>query len=151
MTQKTVRIALAGACLMALTATACSSDDNGSSADTTPGGTVAPAATGAAPDVTEAATDAGGTTAAPSDTDAPTGAADLTISGNTFSAVSTTAGTEFNIINNDGVAHTVTADDGSFNVAIPAGGTAPLKIDTAGSYAIHCEIHSSMHGTITVA
>ena len=32
----------------------------------------------------------------------------------------------------------------------PAGGTATLTIDAAGSYAIHCEIHSSMHGTISV-
>jgi plastocyanin len=89
------------------------------------------------------ATGSGDTTAAP--------AGGLTISGNTFSAASTTAGTEFTITNNDSVAHTVTDDAGLFDVDVPAGGTAPLKIDTAGTYAIHCEIHSSMHGTITVA
>ena len=128
MTQKKVRLALAGACLMALTATACSSDDSSSS------DTAAPAATGA-----------GGTTAA-----APAGAG-LSISGNTFSAASVTAGTEFTITNNDSVAHTVTADDDSFSVDVPAGGTATLTIDAAGNYPIHCKIHSSMHGTITVA
>ena len=128
MTQKKVRLALAGACLMALTATACSSDDSSSS------DTAAPAATGA-----------GGTTAA-----APAGGG-LSISGNTFSAASVAAGTEFTITNNDSVAHTVTADDDSFSVDVPAGGTATLTIDAAGSYPIHCKIHSSMHGTITVA
>ena len=73
------------------------------------------------------------------------------MSGNTFSAASVTAGTEFAITNSDSVAHTVTADDGSFDVAVPANGTATLTIPTAGSFAIHCKIHSSMHGTITVA
>ena len=132
MTQKKARLAFAGACLMALTATACSSDDSTSSDSGAP--------------VASAATDAGGTTAA-----APAGGGGLTISGNAFSAASVTAGTEFTITNNDSVAHTVTADDGTFDVSVPAGGTAPLTIDTAGSYAIHCNIHSSMHGTITVA
>ncbi|MEP7115169.1 MAG: cupredoxin domain-containing protein [Ilumatobacteraceae bacterium] len=130
MTHSTVRLALAGACLLALTATACGSDDKASS-DT--GGVIAPAAT-----------DATGT-------GAPTGAAALTISGNSFSAASVTAGTEFTIANNDSVGHTVTDDAGSFDIAVPAGGTATLIIPTAGSYKIHCNIHSSMHGTITVA
>ena len=127
MTQTTVRLAIAGACLMALTAAGCSSDSKSSS-------TNAPAA--AAP---------GGTTAA-----APAGAG-LTISGNAFSAASVTAGTEFTITNNDSVGHTVTDDGGTFNVQVPAGGTAPLTIPAAGTYKIHCNIHSSMHGTITVA
>ncbi len=120
MPQRKIRLALASACLMAFTATACSSDDSTSS------DTAAPAVS--------SATDAAG----------------LTISGNTFSAASVIAGTEFTITNNDGVAHTVTADDDSFSVDVPAGGTAPLTIDAAGSYPIHCNIHSSMQGTITV-
>jgi plastocyanin len=44
----------------------------------------------------------------------------------------------------------VTADDGSFDVEVPAGSTATLVIPAAGTYAIHCKIHSSMHGTIVV-
>ncbi len=128
MTQTKVRLAIAGACLMALTAAGCSSDSKSSSPN-------APSAT-AAP---------GGTTAV-----APAGAG-LTISGNTFSAASVTAGTEFTITNNDSVGHTVTDDGGTFNVQVPAGGTAPLTIPAAGTYKIHCNIHSSMHGTITVA
>ncbi|HEX3087804.1 MAG TPA: peptidoglycan-binding protein [Ilumatobacteraceae bacterium] len=89
------------------------------------------------------------TTAPPTTTAAP--APGLTISGNAFSEAAVTAGTEFTITNKDAVAHTVTADDGTFDVAVPAGGTVPLKIDTPGSFAIHCRIHASMHGTITVA
>lgn len=130
MTHTKVRLALAGACLLALTATACSSDDK-ASGDTT--GVIAPAAT-----------DATGT-------GAPASAAGLTISGNSFSAASVTAGTDFTITNEDSVGHTVTDDAGSFDVSVPAGGTATLTILAAGSYAIHCNIHSSMHGTITVA
>lgn len=120
MTQKKVRLALASACLLALTATACSSDNKTS-------------------DVT----------AAPSaDSGAPAG---LTISGNTFSAAAVTAGTVFTIANNDGVGHTVTDDAGSFDVAVPGGGSETLTIPAAGTYKIHCKIHGSMHGTITVA
>jgi plastocyanin len=129
MTQKKRSIVLAGACLLAFVVPACSSDDD---ANDTP----APAASDAA--------GAGDTTA--------TGASGgLTISGNTFSAASVTAGTEFTITNNDSVDHTVTDDAGSFDVEVPAGGTATLAIPDAGSYAIHCNIHSSMHGTIDVA
>jgi plastocyanin len=131
MTQTKLRLAVAGACLLALTATACGSDDNTSSS-----GSGAPVAT--------SATDAGGSTA-------PAAGGGLTISGNAFSPASVTAGTEFTITNNDSVAHTVTADDDSFDVNVPAKGTATLTIDTAGNYPIHCKIHSSMHGTITVA
>ena len=62
-----------------------------------------------------------------------------------------TAGQEFTITNNDSVGHTVTDDAGSFNVQVPGGGTATLTIPAAGTYKIHCNIHGSMHGTITVA
>lgn len=125
-------IALGSAALLALLAPACSSDSKTS-------GTGAPAVSTATGDTTAA----GGSTAA--------AGAGLTISGNQFSAASVTAGTEFTITNNDSVGHTVTDDAGSFDVAVPAGGTATLTIPAAGSFAIHCKIHSSMHGTITVA
>ena len=53
--------------------------------------------------------------------------------------------------NKDGVAHTVTADDGSFDVKVGAGSTATFTAPaTAGTYQFHCKIHSSMHGTLTV-
>jgi plastocyanin len=122
MTQKKVRLALASACLLALTATACSSDDKTSDV------TAAPSADSGAP-----------------------AAAGLTISGNTFSVASVSAGAEFTIVNNDSVGHTVTDDAGSFDVAVGGGSSEPLTIPAAGTYSIHCKIHGSMHGTITVA
>ena len=131
MTRNTIRLAIAGACLLAVSATACSSDDDNGSAAT--GG---PVATSGVETGDSTAAAAGG---------------EMTISGNAFSPLSTTAGTEFTITNNDGVGHTVTADDDSFDVSVPANGTATLTIPTAGTFAIHCKIHSSMHGTITVA
>jgi plastocyanin len=36
-------------------------------------------------------------------------------------------------------------------VRVAGGGTETLTIPKAGTYAIHCKIHASMHGTITVA
>jgi plastocyanin len=74
----------------------------------------------------------------------------LTIEHSSFSAASVTAGTEFTISNKDGVTHTVTDDGGTFSVRVTGGGTGKLTIPKAGTYKIHCEIHASMHGTITV-
>lgn len=82
---------------------------------------------------------------------APTAAgAVLTIQSFQFSALTVTAGQEITINNADGVKHTVTADDKTFSVEVPGGGSATLTIATPGTYAIHCEVHSSMKGTIVV-
>ena len=55
------------------------------------------------------------------------------------------------ITNTDNVTHTVTSDDGSsFNVTVPGGKTATFTAPAAGTYKFHCNIHSSMHGTLTV-
>ena len=75
----------------------------------------------------------------------------LTIENTSFGAASVTAGTQFTIQNKDSARHTVTDDAGSFDISVPGGGTAPLTIPKAGTYKIHCNIHASMHGTITVA
>ncbi|MEA3184920.1 MAG: hypothetical protein QOC57_1516 [Ilumatobacteraceae bacterium] len=75
----------------------------------------------------------------------------LTIQNSSFSAASVKAGTQFTIENKDTVTHTVTDDAASFDVRVPGGSTMTLTIPTAGTYKIHCKIHSSMHGTITVA
>ena len=121
MTQPKWRLVLGSACLLAFIATACSDNDDTAGGDT---------------DFSVAVGD-------------PT-AVGLTISGNTFSAASVVANTEFAIANNDGVGHTVTDDGGAFNVAVGGGATEPLTIPDPGTYQIHCEIHSSMQGTITV-
>jgi plastocyanin len=135
MIHRRMSIAIGSAALLAFIAPACSSDSKTSS--TTAAGT--PAVSSATGDTTAA----GGSTAA--------AGSGLTISGSQFSAASVTAGTEFTITNEDSVGHTVTDDAGSFDVSVPAGGTATLTIPTAGTYKIHCKIHSFMHGTITVA
>ena len=83
-------------------------------------------------------------------TSTPTAGATLTIAGFAFGPLTVTAGQQITIVNKDSAAHTVTDDAGSFDVKVPAGGTATLTIAKAGSYKIHCKIHSSMHGTIAV-
>ena len=120
-----LRVVLGSACLLAFIAPACSDSDSDNTS-----GVADTAAEGAV-----------GTPPAPG----------LTISGNSFSAASVTVATEFTITNNDGVGHTVTDDAGTFNVAVGGGASEPLTIPTAGTYQIHCEIHGSMRGTITVA
>lgn len=61
------------------------------------------------------------------------------------------AGAEVTVMNMDTEAHTVTADDGSFDAVVKAGKsvtfTAPKK---PGAYSYHCTYHSNMHGTLTV-
>jgi plastocyanin len=55
------------------------------------------------------------------------------------------------ITNNDSAGHTFTADDGSFSTGkIDPGASATITFDTAGTFAYHCDFHSSMKGSITV-
>lgn len=106
-----------------------------------------------APAVSTAASTAGSTaptTASTTASSASPGGAVLTISGFKFSELTVTAGQQITITNKDSAKHTVTADDKSFSVEVPGNGTATLTIATPGTYPIHCEIHSSMKGTITV-
>ena len=83
----------------------------------------------------------------------PQSAASITIKDFSFAVSgSAAAGATVRVTNNDGEAHTVTADSGSaFDVTIQPGKTAtftaPMK---AGSYKFHCNFHSNMHGTLTV-
>jgi len=60
-------------------------------------------------------------------------------------------GTTVTWTNQDGFGHTVTADDGSFGSGTLNGNATFSQVfATAGTFAYHCKIHSSMHGTITV-
>lgn len=53
--------------------------------------------------------------------------------------------------NKDGIAHTVTSDNGSWDSGnIPAGGTFNFPFTATGIYHYHCSIHPSMTGTIIV-
>jgi plastocyanin len=53
--------------------------------------------------------------------------------------------------NQDGVPHTATADDDSFDTGNIAGGSsASQTFATAGSFPYHCEVHPTMTGTVVV-
>jgi plastocyanin len=89
---------------------------------------------------------------APSTAPAVTATAE-TISGFAFgpASVSVPVGSTVTWTNQDGTAHTVTADDGSFDSgSLAQGATFSQTFDTPGTYPYHCAIHSSMTGTITV-
>ena len=123
----------------------CSSDEDAAS-DTTVAAPVSAADTTAA---TTAPTVAPTTaeTAAPTESAAAGGAA-MTIQGFAFSPVTATSGETITITNEDDAPHTVTADDGTFSVEV--GTSAELVAPAPGTYAIHCEIHPSMTGSIVV-
>jgi plastocyanin len=80
------------------------------------------------------------------------GKAALTIQGFAFSPVTAAAGATVEVANRDGAPHSVTADDGAFDTKIvDGGGTATFVAPSQpGDYKIHCTVHSSMHGTVTV-
>jgi plastocyanin len=53
--------------------------------------------------------------------------------------------------NEDSVAHTATADDGSFDTGeIEEGKLKSESFKQPGTFTYHCEIHPQMHGTIEV-
>jgi plastocyanin len=51
----------------------------------------------------------------------------------------------------NGLEHTVTADDGSFTSGRRTSGSWPYTFNKAGTVAYHCEIHRQMHGTVVVS
>lgn len=50
----------------------------------------------------------------------------------------------------NGLEHTVTADDGSFDSGRLASGEFRRTFTTAGEVAYHCEVHAAMEGTVVV-
>jgi plastocyanin len=61
------------------------------------------------------------------------------------------AGVTVKWTNNDGVAHTVTANDGSFDSGSIAPGASFTRVfSTKGSFAYHCSIHPMMTGSVVV-
>lgn len=67
------------------------------------------------------------------------------------SSLTVKAGSTVKWTNNDNVAHTVTADDNSFDSGnIAAGATYSRTFSTAGTISYHCTIHSMMKGSIVV-
>ena len=79
------------------------------------------------------------------------GAVAVTIDNFSFSAKPVKAGQSFQVQNKDGTEHTFTANNGAFDVDVPAGKTVTVKALQAGTYPFHCKIHTSMTGTLTVS
>ena len=53
------------------------------------------------------------------------------------------------VTNDDGTAHTLTADDGRFDTGdLDGGKQTTITIDKPGKYAYHCDIHNYMTGVI---
>jgi plastocyanin len=77
----------------------------------------------------------------------------VTIAGFAFDPTTVTinVGDSVTWTNQDSIAHTATAGDGSFDTGnIVAGGTESVTFDTAGTFAYHCTIHATMNGTVVV-
>jgi plastocyanin len=77
----------------------------------------------------------------------------ITIAGFAFSPANVTvqAGDTVVFVNNDSVAHTATANDGSFDTGtIQPGSSASVTFSSAGTFSYFCQIHPNMTGSITV-
>jgi plastocyanin len=61
------------------------------------------------------------------------------------------AGETITITNTDDAAHTVTAEDGTFDVNVGGGDTGVLTVDEPGTYEFACSFHPAMTGTLTVS
>ena len=95
-------------------------------------------------------------TPTPAPTPTPSsGTAQVTISGFAFSPLTVSVGTSVTWMNMDSVTHTASADSSSAfqfdtgNIA-PGATSGAIIFSSAGSFAYHCNIHSTMHGTIVV-
>ena len=75
----------------------------------------------------------------------------ITITGSAFTVAGDVKSTDaVSVANHDSFKHTVTSDDGVFDVAVEGGATESLPSLSPGVYAFHCKIHTSMLGTLTV-
>jgi plastocyanin len=65
---------------------------------------------------------------------------------------SVSPGATVGVMNMDGEAHSVTADDGAaFDAQVTGAATGSLTAPTEpGSYPFHCSYHSTMHGVLVV-
>jgi len=81
------------------------------------------------------------------------GEADLVASGTAWNPTTVTVtagGDSITIINEDGISHTFTLDDGSIDEPLAGGATVTVDVDISEDAPFHCEIHPSMTGTLTV-
>ena len=59
-------------------------------------------------------------------------------------------GQPITITNNDDVPHTVTANDGSFDVNVPAKGNATVTVPKAGNFPYSCTYHPGQHNPASI-
>jgi len=92
------------------------------------------------------------TTGATTTVNIPVGATGLTTTAYAPNPVNIKVGDSINWVNNDAIAHTSTANNGtSFNSGtIAPGGSFKATFSTAGSFAYHCAFHPGMVGTVNV-
>ena len=64
--------------------------------------------------------------------------------------VSVRVGDTIEWINEDFLDHTVTAEDESFDLALPAGQSARLEMKRSGAVRYFCRTHPNMRGTVNV-
>jgi plastocyanin len=103
----------------------------------------------------EESSDGGGDTSTTSSGGGAESGDAVTIKGFKFgpAELSATAGTEVTWTNDDGAAHTVTADDGPDGFEsddLSSGDTFSFTFEEAGTYEYHCEIHPTMTASVTV-
>jgi len=126
--------------VLTLGAAGCGSSDKKSSSTTS---TTSPAASGT-------------TAAGPTSTAASGGSDSITIQNFKFSPepLSVNQGSKVTVaILDDGVPHSVTADDGSFDTGIfmKSNGPKTITVSKGGTIKYHCQVHSFMKGTISVS
>jgi plastocyanin len=59
-------------------------------------------------------------------------------------------GQPITITNNDDMPHTVTAEDGSFDVTVPAKGSATVTAAKAGNFPYTCTLHPGQHNPASI-
>jgi plastocyanin len=59
-------------------------------------------------------------------------------------------GTTIVFVNRDMFQHSVTATNKSFNLELPPGKTARLRLTASGTFAFYCKYHPGMRGVLTV-
>lgn len=142
-TRRLLALAVAGVLLFAVAACGSSGDDESSSGDSS----TTTAAAGSSTDYGSTDT----TSASASDTPAEPTAPVIEDFSFTPDPIEIVAGDSVTWTNRGQNTHTVTADDGSFDSGnIEAGATFEQPFDEAGEFTYHCNIHTSMTGTVTV-
>jgi len=81
----------------------------------------------------------------------PDSTSQIMIAGSAFTVSGDVKSTDVvSVANHDSFKHTVTSDEGVFDVNVEGGATESLPSLSPGVYAFYCKIHTSMLGTLTV-